>query len=591
LAIARHQHNAKYALPRWLSRPLEEPLALATAAFLLSCLALGGGTREGFLGDVVLQLLAVALLLWALARILDLPAGKSGPRRRGLVVVGIGALLLAFHAFQLVPLPPALWSLLPGRAGDLALLEAAGVEPIWRPISLAPHATWISATSLLPPLAVLLAVVQLDYEQRRWLALTVLGAGVASVFLGLLQVAQGPGSSLRFFAITNPTEAVGFFANRNHFSALLYCLLLMAAGWVVTAAGSLAAIDGKFSSTRAIPRIIGVMAAFAVVVVLIGGQAMARSRAGLGLTAVALVLALAMAYIRPSAVWGGAGETGDLQRRSTAKSTTRIIVAALLVGLLLATQFALMRLQDRFEADRLADARVPFARNTMEAARAYMPFGSGMGTFVSVYPGFEKAGDGTTGFYANRAHNDVLELWLEAGVAGLSAMVAFAIWLLWTLSRLWWRGLEGADPAEQLQARAATAGMLLLALHSLVDYPLRTAALMVLLAFFAASTISPLVVARKHATRTASDAPSKGQRTRVRSRDAEHAGLRMSANADHAGEHEGEPRAGASNPNVAPLAPGSVRPRRPFTPAKPRDDWPEAWRKPSGPGNEDPDRA
>ena len=138
------------------------------------------------------------------------------------------------------------------------------------------------------------------------------------------------------------------------------------------------------------------------------------------------VLALAMAYIRPSAVWGGAGETGDLQRRSTAKSTTRIIVAALLVGLLLATQFALMRLQDRFEADPLADARVPFARNTMEAARAYMPFGSGMGTFVSVYPGFEKAGDGTTGFYANRAHNDVLELWLEAGVAGLSAMVAFA---------------------------------------------------------------------------------------------------------------------------------------------------------------------
>ena len=50
--------------------------------------------------------------------------------------------------------------------------------------------------------------------------------GIIGVFVGLFQVAGGPESPLRYFEITNPTEAVGFFANRNHFAALLYCLIL-----------------------------------------------------------------------------------------------------------------------------------------------------------------------------------------------------------------------------------------------------------------------------------------------------------------------------------------------------------------------------
>ena len=60
-----------------------------------------------------------------------------------------------------------------------------------------------------------------------------LAVGVLSVLVGLIQVAQGQESPFRFFAITNPTEAVGFFANRNHFAALLYCLMVFALAWIV----------------------------------------------------------------------------------------------------------------------------------------------------------------------------------------------------------------------------------------------------------------------------------------------------------------------------------------------------------------------
>ena len=46
-----------------------------------------------------------------------------------------------------------------------------------------------------------------------------------------------------------------------------------------------------------------------------------------------------------------------------------------------------------------------------------MPVGAGLGTFVPVYAMFEKP-EQVSLFYVNRAHNDVLELWLETGVAG-----------------------------------------------------------------------------------------------------------------------------------------------------------------------------
>ena len=98
--------------------------------------------------------------------------------------------------------------------------EITGQAVPWMPISVSPQATLLVLLSLIPPLAVFLGAVQLSYRERRWLSLVLIGVGIVSVFLGLIQVAQGPASGLRFFEFTNPSEAVGFFANRNHFAAL-----------------------------------------------------------------------------------------------------------------------------------------------------------------------------------------------------------------------------------------------------------------------------------------------------------------------------------------------------------------------------------
>src|SRR5262249_34767943 len=154
------------------------------------------------------------------------------------------------------------------------------------------------------------------------------------VFLGLAQIAQGPSSSLRFFDYTNDTEAVGFFANRNHFSALLYCLMLFAAAWAVTV--SLGSDHRELRGSK----IVAIVASFTVLVAVIAAQAMARSRAGLGLTIVALFGAFALAAVAQS-------------RESTGTLATKVLGAAIALALVFGVQLALYRVLERFSIDPL----------------------------------------------------------------------------------------------------------------------------------------------------------------------------------------------------------------------------------------------
>jgi O-antigen ligase len=444
---------------------------IATGGFLLACLMLGGGSAVGFLSDVTIQLLAIPLLLASLWGYLGLP-GPQRPRR----LMALVALIVAVPVLQLVPLPPLIWTVLPGRqlvTESLGLLDG---ELPWAPISVAPTATWLSLLSLLPPLAVFLAMLLMSFRQRRQLSLMLLAFGGLSVALGLSQVASGPTSSLRFFAYTNPSEAVGFFANRNHFAALLYIVILFAAAWASdTAVRTAQAPAGRrFEPATLLP----VLACFMLLVVLVAGEMMARSRAGLFLTILALLGGFALAY--------------SDRRTLLAMTPAKLLLGLGILATMFLVQLALYRMLERFATDPLADARIPFARNTFEAAYAFFPFGSGIGTFIPVYAAFEKPGDVLANTFANHAHNDILEWWLEAGMLGIVVVGLGALWMLRQTVRVWRTTSWGTRGIDLLLARAASLAILLVAVHSLFDYPLRTGALAVLVAFCCALLTTPL---------------------------------------------------------------------------------------------------
>lgn len=441
---------------------------------LVSSLLLGGGTRGGFLSDTILELLAIPAFLMSLSSLVALP-WLEGSRPAELALMFCLAIAL-LPLIQLVPLPPSIWTLLPQHQEIANVLGLVGRELPWLPISVAPTATWLSVLSLLPPMAVFLCVIQLSYRERRFLSLIFLGIGIVAAFVGLVQVAQGSSSPLRFFAFTNENEAVGFFANRNHFAALLYVLLLYGAAWATDVAFAI----GSWSEIRRLetPSIAALTATSLTLVILIAAETITRSRAGLGLMIVGMFGAFALA-------------TAD-RRRQAGGAAIKLILGATIVAALLAVQFALYRILDRFSLDPLESARPVFVHNTITAALAYMPFGSGFGTFVSVYPMFEPRQDIFPYIYANHAHNDVLEVWLEGGAVAIILVVLFVIWLGLRFRQFWWRPPANVRSIDVLLARAATIAIALIIAHSFVDYPLRTDAMMAVLAFSCALLIEPI---------------------------------------------------------------------------------------------------
>jgi O-antigen ligase len=457
-----------------------------TAAVLVGSLVLGGGTRSGFLSDAFLQLLTLPVLIHFLWRLF------AGPLPQHLkVALSFCLALAALPLLQLVPLPPWLWTRLPNNDASTAF-EITGQAVHWMPLSVAPQATLLVLLSLIPPLAVFLGAVQLSYRERRWLSLVLIGVGIVSVFLGLIQVAQGPASGLRFFEITNPSEAVGFFANRNHFAALIYCVMVFAVAWTLPAATD---VGTKLSQWQFdVASILKALAVFTILVMLLAGETMARSRAGLALTIVALFGALALGFAYQTGVSFRPPSLRERFRidRLLSFSATKLLAAAIALTLVFSLQYALYRIQERFEADPVDDARLVFIPNTIEAAKAYLPFGSGLGTFVSVYPLFEKPEGTLANTYANHAHNDAAEVALETGIFGLVLMGLFVIWLAYRSAAMWTGPIpRGAGELDQTLARAATIVIGLLLAHSLVDYPLRTGAMMAVMAFACALLIPP----------------------------------------------------------------------------------------------------
>jgi O-antigen ligase len=198
---------------------------------------------------------------------------------------------------------------------------------------------------------------------------------------------------------------------------------------------------------------VGVLAA----VLLILGVALARSRAGLVLGMLAVLLSL------PAIL--------SLRKRRGAKRVLTLIMG---LGLMLSVQFALFGILQRLDTDALDDGRWQYAKITAEAASAHAPLGTGLGGFREAFQPFEaRAGQGPT--IINHAHDDYLELWLEGGWLALLPIALLLTALLATGVRAWF-GRYADSPDDRLIARSVWISLFVAAVHSGVDYPLRTTA-------------------------------------------------------------------------------------------------------------------
>jgi len=145
-------------------------------------------------------------------------------------------------------------------------------------------------------------------------------------------------------------------------------------------------------------------------------------------------------------------------------------VALVSIGAMLTVY--LTPLQDKLLSSNATsfESRQAMWSNTIPAIGDNLVSGSGAGSFPRVYRQYEDQAAVTTTF-VNHAHNDYLEIALEVGLPGLLLLAALFLWWGSRAVPIW---RSASTDRYAVAASIVTAAILV---HSIVDYPLRTAAL------------------------------------------------------------------------------------------------------------------
>lgn len=439
--------------------------------YLMLCLMLGGASAAGFWANMLLQLLALPILVWALVVKRSTPMSTAGRQLCAILV-----LVLLAIGIQLVPLPPDLWTSLPGRAPIAEGYRLLGQPPPWMPISLAPHRTLGSALWLLPAFAVCLGILRLGSFKANWIAWAVAIVTTLAVGIGAMQVASGDPMKWYFYQTTNVGATTGFFANANHMATLLVATIPFLTALYLVA-------RGRGRSPKASSGMFVVLAgALAVVVV---GVVINASLAGVGLAVPVVAASVLMLLTRKRALPRWAGPAVVL---------LAIVAVTLMFKGPFQTSLASAGAETSFAS------RQTIFTTSIDAVRDFLPWGSGIGTFAEIYPRYEQPGE-VTRWYINHVHGDYIELALETGIVGLAVLLVFAAWWLARIVAIW-----RADQPDYF-ARAATIASAAMLAHSVVDYPLRTAAMSALFAACCALMAEPRArVRRSEAPETANQA-------------------------------------------------------------------------------------
>lgn len=444
-------------------------LALCAAAFIL-----GGGARGDIDSLILLRPTAFLLLAYAIA------VGNIDDLRRhwGLVVFGLAILAIAF--FHVVPLPPSVWSVLPGREIVVRADMLTGLNHIARPLALNVTEARNGLFSLIVPVAALALIAVQRQDWRRPVIAAILLLGTLSVLLGVLQVLGPSNGPFYTYRITNGNSPVGLFANRNHNAVFLASLLPVLA---ILGSGGRVPVRGQRDGRPLRRGGAWVGAVLALVLIVASG-----SRAGL------LLAVLAIALV-PFVLGSSARDLLlPMPPPARARHAPRfILIAGILrhwriVATVTAVGVILLALLGRFSStiERLAgggDGRSEVWAASLPLVGKYFPWGSGIGSFVDVFKRDEPyALVGPK--YVNHAHNDLLEVAITTGLPGMLLMALMILWIARRTVTLW-HGRKDTSFTAQVR-RLGLVVLMLLLLASLVDYPLRTPAMATLFVVAAA---------------------------------------------------------------------------------------------------------
>ncbi|MER9443614.1 O-antigen ligase family protein [Mesorhizobium sp. M0340] len=365
-------------------------------------------------------LIEIAAIVSA-AAVFSLTSGQKSPRSALWLLIGA----VVFGVLQIVPLPAALFH---GLRPELLLGDPWLGESRFGFISIGIGRTIECLLFLLSIMAFFLAVLRLRVEQVTALLPFFFIGVICNGLAGAIQYSLS--DDVAIVGLLPFTINAGLFANVNHFSALLFVSIPFVVYFGLFR-GHL--LSGSFGL-------------IALLLLLLAAGSRAGVLIGLTITVLSVIF---------------------LSARSRVSGFSVLLI---FVGLSIYTMSAWTKLDS--QALDPAFGRGEFARTTIEGIKDNWATGVGFGNFQKAYQIYEREGM-IFREYVNHAHNEYLEITFEGGVPAILLMVGYFVLLLAALARV------RRDPLQ----KAAFLSVSFLLIHSLVDYPLRTAALAMTFAY------------------------------------------------------------------------------------------------------------
>lgn len=404
-------------------------------AYVMLALVIGGTSFDNLWHSILLQTATTLLALYIF----------SQPRlyQHGfLSVFGIPLLLILVVVLQLLPLPVDMIKPFVGDLRAHAVRQAIGYDG---PISIS--VDWNATANFLIFLIMGIASYQAfritSTENKSYAIATIVLVALVSLFVAGIQFAS-KGALLNFYDSPHAPKAIGFFSNRNHQALLL----------AIAAAGA-----NYFIWTRLPQKAVRLwLSAFFSLAFLVAVIATA-SRAGLVLCGSSILISLL--FFGP-----------PIDRKSIQTIWGPIALVGIVAVFLFSQNTVSQDTADRF-ATVSDDLRWEIWRLSLAAALEHLPFGTGLGTFETAYRVHQPL-EFVREQYVNRAHNDYIELFLEIGV--LAPILIFL--LLFGAGRKLLQ-LKKYPKESTDQIKLGFLWLMLIMAHSIVDYPLRTPAIMI----------------------------------------------------------------------------------------------------------------
>jgi O-antigen ligase len=375
-----------------------------------------------------------------------------------------------FIVFQVIPLPAAAVRLLsPGTYAFRKLYAPEFARMKLMSLSVAPSQTLRAGLELLPYfiLGSLIIRTVTHGAQMRRIILVLIGCGVFQSLYGLYELSAGEPRILFYPKVFSLESVTGTFVNRSHLSGYLEMIVPLAVGLLIARMSlfsfGVKGVREKFLLMMS-QGVAGNLLIAGSVVVMSLGIVRSNSRAGLVVLVFSFFLFTGLSVL----AFGRVGYR-ELWVRNFIRAIVLIILAlSLYVGVGSTIQ--------RFALDNLLHEDRPlYWTNVAGMIRDFPVFGTGLGTFASAYPAYEKRGGPE--MLLTHAHNDYLEFFSELGLVG-TVFLFGGILTLAIRSFLVWR--ERRNPEAKGLALGGIVSLAGMGLHTLTDFNLHIPANMLL---------------------------------------------------------------------------------------------------------------